>query len=195
MTIDAYRHLTDNIQDFRTTAILVESEIKRLGVRCDSDDVVPGTNGRQHRHMWTSMKTASHFNIEISLELTFKLILRMHEIPVPKGPLGHKFCDLFDRLPLKCRENLEEIYQEKKKSPEEMVSMASVNSPTPPSLPTVDLSSLRGFLEYLDEYVKLWEKRYSWELVDKGHWRHYLLDISVLVEIINDVLRDNRKYF
>ena len=76
-----------------------------------------------------------------------------------------------------------------------MVGTASVNSPTPPSLPAMELSNLRGFLVYLDEYVKLWEKRYSWESVDRGHWPHCLLDISVLVELINDVLRDTQKYF
>lgn len=195
MTIAAYRYLTENIQDFRTTAILVESEIKRLGLCNFRKDVVHGTNGRLHCDMWASMKTVSHFNIEISLELTLKLILRMNEISVPTGRLGHKLCHLFDSLPSKCQQSLEDIYQEIKKSPKEMVGTASVNSPTPPSLPTVDLSTLRGFLEYLDEYVKLWEKRYSWELVDRGHWRHYLLDIAVLVELINDVLKDTQKYF
>ena len=195
MTIDAFRHLTDNIQDFKTTAILVESEIGRLGLSCNSKDVVDGTNGRLHRDMWTSMKTASHFNIEIALELTFKLILRMNEIVVPTGHKGHRLSYLFDGMPAMCRQNLEDIYQKFRKAPEELVGMASANSQTPPSLPAVDLSSLRGFLEYLDDYVRLWEKRYSWELVDKGDWRHYLLDISVLAELINDVLRESRKYF
>ena len=195
MTIDAFRHLTDNIQDFRTTAMLVESEIGRLGLSYNSKDVVDGTNGRLHGDMWASMKTASHFNIEIALELTFKLILRMNEIAIPTGYKGHRLCHLFDRMPEKCREILEDIYRKFRKAPEELVGMASVNSPTQPSLPAVDLSSLRGLLEYLDDYVKIWEKRYSWELVDKGDWRHYLLDISVLVELINDVLRDSRKYF
>ena len=34
----------------------------------------------------------------------------------------------------------------------------------------------------------LWLKRYSWELVDKGDWRHYLGDISVFIEFINRVM-------
>ena len=36
----------------------------------------------------------------------------------------------------------------------------------------------------------LWQKRYSWELVGKGRWRHYLSDISVFVELIDRVMRD-----
>ena len=195
MTIDAYRHITDNIEDFKTTAVLVESDIKRLGLCYDRNDVVYGMDGRLHCDMWGSMKTVSHFNIEISLELTLKLVLRMNEISVPTGRLGHMLSHLFDSLPSKCRRHLEQSYQKNRKSPEDMVGTASVNSPTPPSLPAMELSNLRGFLVYLDEYVKLWEKRYSWESVDRGHWRHYLLDISVLVELINDVLRDTQKYF
>ena len=57
-----------------------------------------------------------------------------------------------------------------------------------------DISSLRGFLEYLDDDVMLWQKRYSWELVNKGRWRHYLSDISVFVEFINRVTRDIQRY-
>ncbi len=195
MTIEAFRHLTDNIHDFRTTAMLVESEIRRLGLSCNGKDVVDGTNGRLHGDMWASMKTASHFNIEIALELTFKLILRMNEIAVPTGHMGHRLCHLFDVMPASCQQNLEDIYREFRKAPEELVGMASVNFPVPPILPPVDLSNLSGFLEYLDDYVRLWEKRYSWELVDKGDWRHYLLDISVLVQLVDDVLGDSRKYF
>ena len=175
--------------------MLVESEIERLSLRCDSRDEVHGVNGRLHCDMWESMKAVSHFNIEIALELTLKLILRMNEIPVPTGRRGHQLRHLFEQLPLERQLHLDEIYQAKKKFPQDIVSKASVNSPTPPSLPPVDLSSLHGFLTYLDEYVKLWEKRYSWELVDEGQWRHYLFDLSVLVELISDVLRHHEKYY
>ena len=40
----------------------------------------------------------------------------------------------------------------------------------------------------------LWQKRYSWELIDKRFWRHYVSDISVFVELINRVMRDIERY-
>ena len=168
MTIDAYRHITDNIEDFKTTAVLVDSEIKRLGLCYNRNDVVYGMDGRLHCDMWGSVKTVSHFNIEIYLDLTFKLVLRMKEVSVTTGRLGHMLSHLFDSLPSKCRRHLEQSYQKNWKSPEDMLGTASVNWPTPPSLPAMGFSNWRGFLEYLDEDVKLREQRYWWESVDRG---------------------------
>ena len=39
-----------------------------------------------------------------------------------------------------------------------------------------------------------WQKRYQWKLADKGCWRHYLIDISVFVELIKYVMRDIQRY-
>jgi len=55
--LSAYQLLYDNIHDFKTTAMHVESEIRRHGIRSDSDDTVPKMQGRRHREMWVSMKT------------------------------------------------------------------------------------------------------------------------------------------
>lgn len=44
MEIAVFRLLYDNIQDFKTTAMHVDSEIRRLGVLDDGDDTV-------HRHL------------------------------------------------------------------------------------------------------------------------------------------------
>ena len=68
----AYRLFYDNIHDFKTVAMHVESEIKRLGIRSDSDDPVPGMKGRTHCDMWVSMKSVSHFNLGTALELMLK---------------------------------------------------------------------------------------------------------------------------
>ena len=49
MELAAYRLFYDNIHDLKTTAMHVESEIRRHGIRGDSVDPVPGINGRIHR--------------------------------------------------------------------------------------------------------------------------------------------------
>ena len=79
----------------------------------------------------------------------------------------------------------------------ELVAFINTASPTlaPGSgPPDRDISSLRGFFEYFDEDVILWQKRYSWELIEEGRWRHYVSDISVFVELINRVMGDVRRW-
>ncbi|MXY66285.1 MAG: hypothetical protein F4206_01095 [Gammaproteobacteria bacterium] len=68
MDTAAYRLLYDYIHDFKTTAVHVESEIRRHGIRSDSWEEVAGMKGRAHHDMWVSMKTVSHFNLGIALE-------------------------------------------------------------------------------------------------------------------------------
>jgi len=80
MEIAAFRLLYDNIHDFKTTAMHVDSEIRRLGVRDDGDDAVQGMGGRTHREMWESMKAVSHFNLGTALELMLKLLLFLNNV-------------------------------------------------------------------------------------------------------------------
>ena len=82
MEIAAFRLLYDNIHDFKTTAMYVDSEIRRLGVRDEGDDAVQGMGGRTHREMWESMKAVSHFNLGTALELMLKLLLFLNNMEV-----------------------------------------------------------------------------------------------------------------
>ena len=66
MEVTTFQMMYDSILDFRATADYVESEINRLGLSCDHNDVVQGTKGRNSRDMWVSMKTVSHFNLGMS---------------------------------------------------------------------------------------------------------------------------------
>ena len=84
MDWNEYALLRDNINDFKRAAILMESEITRLGVDDNSTDKISGTGGRRHHDVWVSMKAVSHFNLGISLELMLKLILRLNGAQVPK---------------------------------------------------------------------------------------------------------------
>ena len=99
----------------------------------------------------------------------------------------------------KRQAQLEAAYQASRASAPagyDLIVFNNVASPTSPSSgpPNRDISTLRGFLEYFDEDVVLWQKRYSWELVDSGRWRHYLSDISVFVAFINRVMANVQRF-
>lgn len=192
MDNDAHQLLYDNIHDFKATAVHVESEIAQLGIRHDSDQPVPGMQGRRHRDMWVSMKSVSHFNCGIALELLFKLILTLNGVAVPRK---HVLVELHDLMPSNLQKQLEHVFQECRRSVGgyELIAFANSASDDPASLPELrnrDISTVRGFLEYFDMDVILSEKRYSWELVNKGRWRHYLSDLSVFVRVIDKVMVD-----
>ncbi len=192
MEVAAYRLLYDNIHDFKTTAMHVDSEIRRHGIRSDGNDAGPDMNGRTHHDMWVSMKTVSHFNIGIALELMLKLLLFLNNIPIPHR---HFLTELYDAIPEKYKKQLEATYQESRSCLPDgyelraFINTASPNS-APPGPPNRDISNLRGLFEYFEKDVILWQKRYSWELVGEQRGHHYLSDISVFVELINRVMRD-----
>jgi len=191
MEVTAYHLLYDNIHDFKTTAMYVDSEVRRHGIRNVGNDAVPDMKGRMHHDMWVSMKTVSHFNLGIALELMLKLILFLNNISIPHH---HRLTELHDAIPVRYQRQLESTYQESRNClPDGYKLIAFINAATPTprsSPPNRDISNLKGFFEYFDEDVMLWEKRYSWELVQEQRWRHYLSDISVFVELINRVMRD-----
>ena len=188
----AYRMLYDSIHDFKATATLVESEIKRCGVRSKSVEVVPDMSGRTHHDMWVSMKTVSHFNLGIALELMLKLLVLLNSKAIPAH---HELTKLHDDIPEKYQEELEAVFQEcVSVVPNGFSSIAFLNSDSPKpvrsSLADRDITTLRGFLEYFDQDVMLYLKRYSYELIEQQKWRHYLSDISAFVELIDRVMRD-----
>lgn len=104
---DAYRLLIGSVIEFLNTAMLVESEITKYRLQDNSDDLVPGT-ARTHRDMWGAMKTVSHFNFGIALELMLKLLLYAHGKDVEKW---HNLSDLHDDLPLPVQEELDATYR------------------------------------------------------------------------------------
>ena len=196
MEVTAYHLLYDNIHDFKTTAMHVESEIRRHGLRDNSLDAVPGMQGRTHDDMWVSMKTVSHFNLGTSLELMLKLLLFLNKIPMPHH---HDLIRLHDAIPAKYQKQLESTYQASRGIlPEgyELIAFLNTASPAPATSdpPNRNISSLRDFFEYFDEDVLLWQKRYSWELIEEKRYRHYLSDISVFVEFINRVMQDIKRF-
>lgn len=188
----AYRVLYDSIHDFKVTAGLVDSDIGRCGVRSKSTELVPDGSGRTHHEMWVSMKTVSHFNLGIALELMLKLLVLLNGKAIPTH---HELTKLHDDIPGKYQEQLEDVFQECVRiHPNGFSSIAFLNSDSPKplrsSLADRDIDSLREFLEYFDQDVMLYLKRYSYELIEQQKWRHYLSDIFVFVELIERVMRD-----
>ena len=195
MEVTAYRIFYDNIHDFKTTAMHVESEIRRHGIRSNENEAVAGLKNRIHHDTWVSMKTVSHFNLGIALELMLKLLLFLNNLPMPKH---HSLVKLHDKIPKQYQNQLESTFQASKNVLPAASLIAFINTasptPAPPTPPNRDISRLRGVFEYFDEDVMLWRIRYSWELLGKGHWRHYISDISVFIELINRVMRYIRRY-
>ena len=197
MDTTAHRLMYDNIHDFKTTAAHVESEIKRLGIRHDRDDLVPSVDGRRHRDMWVSMKSVSHFNLGVSLELLLKMNLLLNDIQYAHV---HRLVGLYDLMPKKFQKQLDSVYQSCLIAvPGGLEFVAFVNSETEevdslPQLENRDVKSIRGVFEYFDHDVMLSKKRYSWELIGSGQWRHYVSDISVFTMLIDEVMAGVPRY-
>ena len=182
-----YRLLYDSVIDFTRAAVLVEEDIGRHDLRYDSDDSVQGLSGRKHHDMWVSMKAVSHFNLGTALELLLKLLLIRSGRTAPNR---HALAKLYDALSEKDRKELESKYRvsRRESSTFALLMFNSPGSDAPPD--TRNINSLKGFLDYLDQDVMVWKKRYSWEQARDGVWRYYLGDITVLVELIDRVMKD-----
>ena len=199
MDINAFQLLCDSINDFARSSQYIDREIERLNIDHNkNDDLVAGTNGRCHHDMWVSMKTVSHFNLCVALELLLKLLVQLNNVELEKSDLHtHRLTDLHDLASKKYQKHLESRYQKINRSVNskgyELIAFINTSSPVIPNPPVNrNISSFRGMLEYFDKDVMLWMKRYSWELLEEGKWRHYLSDISVFVKLVCEVVGEIR---
>ncbi len=188
----AYNLLYDNIHDFKTAALHVEEEIARHGIRHDRDDAVPGMGDRTHRDMWISMKTVSHFNIGIALELMLKLLLYGDR---KKPPNTHSLKNLYLELPDRFQIHMDSLYSEVFSQyfvGFELIAFGHTASGTrPPSdlLTERNMRCLEGLFDYFDQDIIVWQKRYSWEMIGEEKWLHYISDIKLVIDFINRVMR------
>lgn len=190
----ASTHLFNCILDFANAAILIEREIRCHGLCDNSQDVVPKSNGRTHHDMWASMKSVSHFNLGIALELMLKLLLKLND----KGYEHiHGLAALLKELPSPVLDRLETTYQDCRSvlpGGYELVAFITKPPPAPSSPLNHDLATLKDFFDYFDEDVRLSTKRYSHELIEQEEWRHYLKDLSVFIELIDRVMGNIGRY-
>lgn len=193
MSLPTLQLLSSNISDFIQNAKDVEDRIRDLDLKHDSFEFVQGQHGRRHHDMWTSLKTVSHFNLGVALELLLKLILMMGRVSCNKT---HKIADLYQKLPEYMQERINLYYTKcmkecMKDAPDSLMLIAFMDTPnvTPPPHPCRQkIDSLKGFLIYLDEDLKIWERRYSWEYIDRQEWCHYINDVEPIRVFIQIVL-------
>ena len=167
--------LTYSIQGFARAAELSEGELNR-------------SKGSQTAVGILSLKSVSHFNLGIAMELMLKkLVLNSGA----KKENTHLLVRLYEALPKDFQDYLEKLFRETldgSGSIELVAFIASKKKPegVPESKP---LDNLYDFLLYFDEDVVVWEKRYSWEHFAEPKWNYYLSDVSVFVRFIERVMK------
>ena len=185
-----YLRLTGDARAFRQSAWLVEQEIRRLAVRQGDLSPVGGSTGWPSHSVWESLKTASHFNLAIALELRLKCLLHLHDVTPLKGFQGHCLAKLYDQFgdnEHSTVTRLEELFQEAvNEFPFRLVAFLSTDNPAIPAGPhDRELVTLTDLFAYMDEDVGLWRKRYSWEQSTNGEWQHYLDDLSAFFAFVD----------
>ena len=182
-----YLRLIGDARAFRQSAWLVEQEIRRLEVRQGDRSPVGGSTGWPSHSVWESLKTASHFNLAISLELRLKCFLHLQDVTPLKG---HCLAKLYGQLGVDGRATvarLEELFREATTEfPFRLVAFLSTDDPAVPAGPDDrELITLRDLFAYMDEDVELWRKRYSWEHAANRQWQHYLDDLSAFFAFLD----------
>ena len=178
-----YLKLIGDARAFRQCAWLIEHEISRLGVRQGDLSPVGGSAGWPSHSVWESLKTASHFNLAVALELRLKCLLRLHGIEPAQGREGHSLAKLYEQFGddgSSAETRLEELFGEAMADrPCTLVAFLSTDTPDMPEGPADrELRTLKDVLGYMDEDAELWRKRYSWESAADRRWRHYIDDLG-----------------
>lgn len=188
-----YMMLVGQARAFTQTAWLVESEIQRLGARPDHNKPIGGgTKGWPSQAVWESLKTASHFNLGVSFELSFKCLLKLKAKKWHPGKDGHMLAKLYRQTPSEIAGRLTELFEESTRNCA-ITLRTFMNSPTAPKVPTSQPNTLQEFCEYMDEEMALWEKRYSWERASAQTWRHYIDDLRPFLDYLEKVEKLGRQ--
>ncbi len=178
MNVAQYLRLVGGARAFRQTAWLVEGEIRRLDARWDIQAPIGREKGWPSQMVWESLKTASHYNLAVALELGLKCLLHLHglESKIPHGRKGHWLALLLQLIPEPTATKCQRLFRQAvEKHPFQLIAFCSTKTSKAPNSPNnVPLDTLEDFCLYLDGDAQLWKKRYSWEGVSKSEWRHYL---------------------
>ena len=208
MNPSSLRYLIDNALDFCYAAKHVEDEIIRLNLDSNRRDEVPNLGGRTHHDTWASKKNVSHSNLGTSLELMLKLVLYIEGTEYENK---HSLIYLHDLVSKRRRDQLDSSFKSAlgKSKGLEFVAFTNeirlnrltgstpsghtfVGPPgTAPIAPKITQQKcLRECLEYFDEDARLFERRYQWEYIARGQSRHYVKDLTVFIDFVQDVLND-----
>ncbi len=179
-----YRRLVADAKAFAQAAWLIEREIVQLNVKPADQTRVGGTGWPSHE-VWESLKTASHFNLGIALELRLKCLIAIKLNCDP--PRHHQLFNLYEQLPNNIRIKLNSLFKQAQR--EEKITLeafVSTVTPAPPEgPPNRELNNLKDFCIYFDEDMKLSMKRYSWEVLSREVWRHYLNNLDWVLRFLD----------
>lgn len=185
-----FLRLIGDARAFRQSAWLVEQEIRRLEVRQGDVSRIGGPTGWPSHSVWESLKTASHFNLATSLELSLKCLLHLVGVAPLKGVAGHCLGKLYGQFgdkesPTAAR--IEDSFREATAEfPFTLVAFLSTDAPKVPEGPdNRKLVTLADFFGYMDEDLALWRKRYSWEHAAGRQWQHYIDDLSAFFAFLD----------
>ena len=182
--------LIGDTRAFRQSAWLIEQEIDRLKVKHGDLSPIGGNSGWPSHSVWESLKTASHFNLAIALELRLKCLLRLENLEPPQGRDGHSLAKLYDLFGTHAKSTAAELNrlfgQAITEHQFELVAFLSTDDPDIPEGPDDrQLKSLKDFLTCMDDDIELWSKRYAWEHAAGGQWQHYLNDLAAFFKFLD----------
>ena len=169
---------------------MIEQEISRLKVKHGDLSPIGGKSGWPSHSLWESLKTPSHFNLAIALELRLKCLLRLEDFEPPQGRDGHsraKLYDSFDTHGKSTQAELKRLFgKATTEYPFELVAFFSAHDPDIPEGPDDrQLQSLKDFPAYMDEDMELWKRRYAWEHASDGQWQHYINDLTAFFKFLD----------
>lgn len=137
----ALRMLYHNVHDYSEVAEQAEFRIQELDLPLGGD-------------RWLSLKSVSHFNLGISLELMLKFLFAWEEMPISKN---HGLARLYGGLSLRMRTRIERAYGTLALNDLALQAFAfGRGSQPPPSPKPRTLHTVVQFLNYFDEDVRLW---------------------------------------
>ena len=187
-----FLRLVGDARAFRQSSEIIEDEIRRLKARPGDLTPIGGSTGWPSHSVWESLKTVSHFNLAVSLELRLKCLLHLHEIKPVSGRAGHLLAKLHDQLDEQrdsrdTRERLEAVFRSAREANAfSLVAFLSSDNPDVPEGPrNRKLDTLRDCLAYMDEDMELWRKRYSWEMASERQWRHYVDNLDAFLVFLD----------
>ena len=185
-----YLKLVGDARAFRQAAWLVEREIDRLQVAQGDLSPVGGSGGWPAHSVWESLKTASHFNLSMALELRLQCLLGLHGIVALQDRSGRCLAELYDRLGEgggSTEVSLERLFQEAVTArPFKLMAFLSTDAPDVAEGPGEPmLKTLQDVLAYMDDDAELWGKRSSRDSDAAGQWRHYIDDLGAFFAFLD----------
>ena len=196
LTDEEFRKIVGDARAFREAAFFMERRIDELKARSDTLSPIYGDKGSRSHDVWESLKTVSHFNLHNAFELGLKAFLGSIGAPFF---LNHFLKGLYAAIPEKEAKKLNALFLEvSKDQPVELEAFVFTKESSPPLKrpKNAPLNSLKGFCEYFDKDVVLWNKRYSWEEVSKEKWMHYISNLGVFLMFLDELEKlsiDNRR--